>query len=333
MEIITLDQIKQILPSIDIIPQIEKGFQAYSEGRVIVPPIGEMILDKGEVHIKYGFVKKDEYYVIKVASGFYDNPGIGLPSSNGLMLLYRQETGELVSILLDEGYLTNIRTAVAGAIVAKYMAPSKVNKIGIVGAGTQGRLQLSYLKNVVDCREVLVWGMNQEEVDAYKSDMEKEGYHIETTLETSEILKQCNLVVTTTPAKSPILSSKDVRKGTHITAVGSDTPEKQEVDSRILRDADIVVAADSIEQCLARGEIFKAIEAGDLKKEKLIELGNVISGVVEGRTSDQQTTIADLTGVAVQDISIAAAVYKAVTARKGYSNWNTSNYHSLLKLP
>ena len=312
MEIITLDRIKQILPSIDIIPQIEKGFQAYSEGRVIVPPIGEMILDKGEVHIKYGFVKKDEYYVIKVASGFYDNPAIGLSSGNGLMLLYSQETGELASILLDEGYLTNIRTAVAGAIVAKYMAPSKVNKIGIAGAGTQGRLQLLYLKDVVDCRQVLVWGLNQEEVEVYKSDMEKEGYYIETTLDASEILKQCNLVVTTTPSKTPVLSSKDLRKGTHITAMGSDTPEKQEVDSRILRDADIVVA-DSIEQCLARGEIFKAIEAGDLKKDKLIELGNVISGAARGRISDQQITIADLTGVAVQDISIASAVYKAVT--------------------
>jgi len=312
MEIITLDQIKQILPSIDIIPQIEQGFQAYSEGRVIVPPIGEMILDKGEVHIKYGYVKEDDYYVIKVASGFYDNPGIGLPSSNGLMLLYRQETGELVSILLDEGYLTNIRTAFAGAIVAKFLAPSKVTKIGIVGSGTQGRLQLSYLKNVVDCRKVLIWGKNQEEVDAYKSDMEKEGFNIETTLETSEILKQCNMVVTATPAKSPILSSNDVRKGTHITAVGSDTPEKQEVDSKILRNADIVVA-DSIEQCLVRGEIHRAIAAGHLNKEGLVELGNVISGAAEGRTSDQQTTVADLTGVAVQDISIASAVYRAVT--------------------
>lgn len=312
MEIITLDQIKQILPSIDIIPQIEKGFQAYSEGRVIVPPIGEMILDKGEVHIKYGFVKKDEYYVIKVASGFYGNPTIGLPSGNGLMLLYSQETGELISILLDEGHLTDIRTAVAGSIAAKYLAPSIVNKIGIVGAGTQGRLQLSYLKNVVDCRHVLVWGMNQTEVDAYKSDMEKEGFYIETTLNSAEILRQCNLVVTTTPAKSPVISYTDLRKGTHITAVGSDTAEKQEVDSRILRDADIVVA-DSIEQCMARGEIYKAIVAADLKKEKVIELGNVISGTAKGRTSYQQTTIADLTGVAVQDISIASAVYRAVT--------------------
>jgi len=314
MEIITLDQIQQILPSINIIPQIEKGFQAYSEGRVIVPPIGEMILDKGEVHIKYGFVKGEAYYVIKVASGFYDNPALGLPSSNGLMMLYKQETGELASILLDEGYLTNIRTAIAGAIVAKYMAPSKVRKIGIAGAGTQGRMQLLYLKDIVDCREVLVWGMNPEEVNAYKTDMEKEGFSIETTLVASRILEQCNMVVTTTPAKSPVLCRKDLRKGTHITAVGSDTPEKQEVDSPILRDADIVVA-DSIEQCMARGEIYKAMETGKIKKEKMIELGNLISGTAEGRTSDQQTTIADLTGVAVQDINIAAAVFMAVTGK------------------
>jgi ornithine cyclodeaminase len=312
MEIITLDQIKQILPSIEIIPQIEEGFQAYSEGKVTVPPVGEMILDKGEVHIKYGFVKEEEYYVIKVASGFYDNPAIGLPFGNGLMMLYSQETGEPVSILLDEGYLTDIRTAVAGAIVAKYMAPSKVRKIGIAGNGTQGRLQLLYLKDVVDCREVLVWGRNQEKLDAYKCEMDKEGFHIETTLDASEILKQCNLVVTTTPSKTPVLSRKDLKQGTHITAVGSDTPGKQEVDSLILRDADIIVA-DSIEQCMARGEIYKALESGDLIKEKLIELGNVISGAAEGRLSDEQTTIADLTGVAIQDIDIATAVYKAVT--------------------
>ena len=311
MEIITLDQIKQVLPYNDILPQIEEGFREYSKGKVTVPPVGEMILDKGEVHIKYGFVKGEEYYVIKIASGFYGNPDLGLPSGNGLMLLFKQKTGELVSILLDEGYLTDIRTAVAGAIAAKYLAPSKVHKIGIAGTGTQGRLQLLYLKEVVDCREILVWGRKQEKLDAYKSDMEKEGFHVETTLDSSEILKQCNLVVTSTPSKTPVLSRKDLKQGIHITAVGSDTPEKQEVDSLILRDADIVVA-DSIEQCMVRGEIYKAIEAGVLEKEELLELGNVIAGPARGRTSDQQITIADLTGVAVQDISIATAVHKAV---------------------
>jgi ornithine cyclodeaminase len=311
MEIITLDQIKRVLPSIDIMPQIEQGFQAYSEGRVTVPPVGEMILEKGEVHIKYGFVKGDDYYVIKVASGFYNNPVLGLSSGNGLMLLYSQETGELVSILLDEGYLTDVRTAAAGAIAAKYLAPSKVHKIGIAGTGTQARLQLSYLKDLVDCRDVLVWGRSPEKLDTYKSDMNKEGFSVETTLEASKIMKQCNLVVTTTPSKTPFLSHKDLMHGTHITAVGSDTPDKHELDANILGSADIVVA-DSIEQCLSRGEIHQAIAAGELEKEKLIELGNVISGISGGRTSDGQTTITDLTGVAVQDIGIATAIYKAI---------------------
>ena len=310
MVIITLDQIRQILPKLDLIAEIQRGFQAYSEGRVIVPPVGEMILERGEVHIKYGFVKHDEYYVIKVASGFYQNPEQGLPSGNGLMLLFSQETGEPVAILLDEGYLTNIRTAVAGAIVARHMAPASVHKIGIAGAGTQGRLQLRYLKKVVSCKHVLVWGLNQEELNKYKLEMEKEGFSVETTLDPGELLKQCNLVVTTTPSKKPILNVRDLKKGTHITAMGSDTAEKQELDSQILRKADVVVA-DSIEQCMTRGEIARAISAGDLNKERVIELGHVISGLAKGRSSDEQITVADLTGVAVQDINIASAVFRA----------------------
>ena len=316
MVIISLEQIKKILPGLDLITEIQQGFQAYSEGRAIVPPVGEMILERGEVHIKYGFIKHDDYYVIKVASGFYHNPEQGLPSGNGLMLLFSQKTGEPAAILLDEGYLTNIRTAVAGAIAARYMAPARVSKIGIAGAGTQGRLQLRYLKNVVNCKDVLVWGLNQEEVDKYKLEMEKEGFSVETTLDASEILRNCNLVVTATPSKRPVLNVRDLKKGTHITAIGSDTPEKQELDSGILRKADVVIA-DSIEQCLTRGEIARAISAGDLNKDRVIELGNIISGSAKGRTSDHQITVADLTGVAVQDLSIASAVFRAYDAKTG----------------
>ena len=147
-------------------------------------------------------------------------------------------------------------------------------------------------------------------MDNYKLEMENEGFSIETTLDASEILRNCNLVVTATPSKRPILNVRDLKKGTHFIAMGSDTPEKQELDSGILRKADIVVA-DSIEQCMTRGEIARAISTGDLNKERVIELGNVISGTAKGRTSDQQITVADLTGVAVQDISIASAVFRA----------------------
>jgi len=311
VNIATLDEIKRVVPGLDLIPPIEEGFAAYSSGRATVPPVGELILDKGEVHIKYGFIEGDEFYVIKIASGFYGNTTLGLPSGNGCMLLFRQQTGEPAGILLDEGHLTNVRTAVAGAIAAKYCAPQKVERIGIVGAGIQARLQLEWLARVTACRDVLVWSPVEEELLSYKRDMESRGFSVEAASQASAILKTCNLVVTAAPSKAPLLSAADLRPGTHITAVGSDTPHKQELDSDILARADLVVA-DSIAQCRLRGEIHKALEAGRIRESRVVELGAVIAGRAKGRTSESQVTVVDLTGVAVQDIKIAAAVYRAL---------------------
>ncbi len=215
-----------------------------------------------------------------------------------------------LSILLDEGHLTNVRTAVAGAIAAKYLAPGNIKRIGIVGTGIQAHLQLEYLSSVVTCRHVLVWGINEEEVARYQSDMEKYGFIVETTLNTMDILDSCNLIVTTTPATLPLLKATGSLAGIHITAVGSDTPQKQELDSTILGKADLVVA-DSLSQCLVRGEIYKAVQSGEVTKENVVELGNIIAGNASGRTSDNQLTVADLTGVAMQDFKISTAVYKS----------------------
>ena len=310
--IFTLDQIKSALPSLDLLPAIEAGFVAYSEQRAVVPPVGELLLDGGDVHIKYGYVRDDAYYVIKIASGFYGNVALGLPSSNGLMLVFKQQTGELVAALLDEGHLTDIRTGIAGAIAAKYLAPKTVARIGIVGTGIQARMQLAYLKDVIACREVLVWGRGEAQMQQYREDMEAHGFQIATTLDAREILQTCQLIVTTTPASEPLLSADGLQAGTHITAVGSDTPHKQELDSAILGRVDVVVA-DSIPQCLSRGEIFQAIQAGELTEDRLIELGHLIAGRAVGRTDDHQITVADLTGVATQDIAIATAVFEALS--------------------
>ncbi len=308
-----LPQIKDVLKKLQPVQEIEEGFVAYSQGKAVIPPVGEMIFKKppGDVHIKYGYIVDDDYYVIKIASGFFESPSSNRYTSDGLILLFKKGTGELACALLDECHLTNVRTAAAGAVVAKYLAPKQVDRIGIVGAGTQGRMQLEFLAPVIDCKEVMVWGMNQKEMDEYKADMEPAGYNIRTTLKTEDIAAHCNLIVTATPSKSPLLSADKVHKGTHITAMGSDTPEKNELDPRILQKADIVVA-DSISQCLLRGEIHQALKAGVLEKERVVELGNVIVHPELRRTAEEQTTIADLTGVAVQDIQIAKAVYHAL---------------------
>lgn len=313
MKILNLEQIKAVLPALDLMQEIEAGFVAYSEGRAVVPPVGELIMQDppGDVHIKYGYLTGDDYYVIKIASGFYENPALGLPSGNGLMLLFRQKTGELCAVLLDEAYLTDIRTAVAGAIAAKYLAPSNVSCIGVFGSGIQARLQLQFLEPVTACRDVMVWGRNELHVDAYRKDMTAAGYSLTTTLDPAEVLRRCNLIVTTTPATEPILHwLDDIDHGLHITAIGSDTEHKQELDLQTMRRADLVVA-DSISQCLTRGEIHHALKHGVIQESEIVELGNVISGKVAARVSDEQVTVADLTGVAVQDIQITKAVFEA----------------------
>jgi len=309
--IYNLEQIKSVCENATFTETIEAGFSAYSRGDVVVPPVGELFFETppGDTHIKFGYIKNDDIFVIKIASGFYENPGQGLPSNSGLMLIFSQKTGAVQAILLDEGYLTDVRTAVAGQIAAKYLAPATITSIGVFGTGIQARMQVSYLKEITQCRKVTAWGRSEAALTAYKTSMEKDGFQVAITKDAEEVTRTCNLLVTATPSPQPLILDKMVRPGTHITAMGADTSAKQELDSKILQKADLVVA-DSISQCLERGEISKALEARLITKDTVVEIGNIIDGQHPGRTSDQQTTIADLTGVAVQDIQITKAVYK-----------------------
>jgi len=314
-KIYTLEQIKQAVAALDVSADIEAGFIAYSNGEVVVPPVGELTFEDppGDTHIKYGYIKGDESYVIKIASGFYQNAQFNLPTGSGLMLVFSQQTGALQTILLDEGYLTNIRTAVAGEIVARYMAPQEVTAIGVFGTGIMARMQVQFLKSVTDCRRVVVWGRSDASLAAYREDMLREGYDVQTTRDASAVADASNLIVMTTASVTPLLQAGQVKPGTHITAMGSDTLEKQELDPKILRSADIVVV-DSLSQSQERGEVFKALMSGDLKMDKVVELGNAIASGQRIRTSKDQITVADLTGVAVQDIQIARVVGAALAA-------------------
>jgi ornithine cyclodeaminase len=314
-EIFNRAQIEEALQRVDVTTAIEDGFVAYSQGKVVVPPVGELVFEDppGDVHIKYGYIKDDDFFVIKVASGLYGNLDTGLPPYDGLMLVFSQKTAQLECILLDECHLTNVRTAAAGAVVARYLAPSTVERIGVFGAGVQGKMQVEALLPIVDCRDVIVWGTGEEELEAYREAMSKHGLSIQTTLTGDEIAATCNLIITATPSHTPLLRAEQIREGTHITAMGADTREKNELDPAILQKADRVVA-DSIEQCRVRGEIFHALEAGILQDGDVVELGNVIVESDLQRTNDSQITVADLTGVAVQDIQISKAVYEVLTA-------------------
>lgn len=312
-KIITLNEIKQILPSLDLVPVIEQGFVAYSGQHCVVPPVGELTFEDppADVHIKYGYIKGDDFYIVKIASGFYDNPQQGLPSSNGLMLLFNAHTGELVATLLDEGYLTDVRTGIAGAIAAKHLAPKVVERIGLVGTGTQARMQLKYLAPVIACRKLQILGRARNAVDSFQEYAQALGFEVTIATSGDEILTACNLVLTTTASTEPLLDLEHYTgHGLHITAVGSDTPEKQELTERSLLRADLLVA-DSCSQCESRGEIHHAIDAGLISPKDALELGHLITGESAGRQNDKQISICDLTGVAVQDIQIAKAVYAA----------------------
>ncbi len=314
-KVLTLEEIKRLIDIPRLIGEIEAGFVLYSDDQVVVPPVGFLHFDAppGDVHIKYGFVKGDDFYVLKMASGFYDNAELDLPVADGLILVFSQQTGHLKLILLDECWLTDMRTAAAGAVAAKRLAPDNVHHIGIVGTGVQARMQLELLKDVVECQSCFVWGRDANKVQTMIEDLKAReaiqawGLDIKAATEIDELVSQCKLIVTTTSAKDPLIFADQVQSGTHITAMGSDDHGKQELEAELLAKADLVVA-DSISQCVDHGECFHAVTDNKIEEGSIIELGNVIKDPELGRTSDDQITVADLTGVAIQDIQVAKMV-------------------------
>ena len=295
-----------------LLSYIEQSFVQYSQGQAVVPPVGTLTFDSppGDVHIKYGYVKEQVHYVIKIASGFYDNPKLGLSSSNGLNLVFNQKNGLLAAILLDQGFLTDVRTALAGAVTAKYLAPKEVKRIGIIGTGIQARLQLKYLKEVTDCREVLVWGRDRVKSEQYQQEMSSEGFNVEIAETTQEIGQNCQLIVTTTPSTEPLLLAKDIQGDVLITAMGADTKGKQELEYKILTQASLI-AMDSRSQCEAHGEIHKAMMTRSIEDRERLEIGDIISDADFQRPPG--IVVADLTGIATQDMMISKYVLDQIT--------------------
>ena len=157
-KLVTLDEIRLLLDTDSLIDEIEAGFVLYSDGKVNVPPVGFMHFDDppGDVHIKYGSIEDDDYWVLKIASGFYQNPSLGLQASDGVILVFSQRSGALELVLHDRCWLTDMRTAAAGAVAARHLAPRKIDHIGVIGTGVQARMQLEMLCSVVEAKSALV---------------------------------------------------------------------------------------------------------------------------------------------------------------------------------
>ena len=291
---------------------LREGFIAYSQRTVKVPPVQHFAFAQanGDCCVKSAWVEGSDTFTVKVSTGFYSNPAKGLPSNSGLMMVFCASTGQPLALLQDEGWLTSLRTALAGQIVARALAPSSVQGIGILGTGSQARLQLEHLMPVTHCRKVTVWGRNRQALEAYREFAEQLGFSVTTTLSAEQVAGTANLIVTTTPSQEALLRREWIRPGTHITSVGADAQGKQELEPELVAAAD-VIAADSIAQCSEFGEVSHAIKAGLLQPSRLVELGHLLAGNAEGRRDDKQTTLADLTGVAVQDAVIARCAFQA----------------------
>jgi ornithine cyclodeaminase len=314
-------EIRTLLDLDETIEAVAQAYAACAEGRVILPDVVNLDLDdfRGEVHVKSAYIRGRPHYVIKIASGFYDNPGLGLPTGNGMMIVFEARTGRLEGLLLDNGYITEVRTGAAGAVAARYLAKKDLRKVGIIGAGSQARHQLRALMRVRRPEEVWVWSLDESFVRPYIREMSAAfPLRFQKASGPREAVEGADLVITVTPSRSPIVRASWLRPGVHITAVGSDGPDKQELEARALGQADLLYC-DSISQCRRLGEVHHGLEEMAITEADISgELGELVLGRKPGRTRDDQITVADLTGLGAQDAAAAGLVFdKAVAGGLG----------------
>ena len=319
--VLTSNEIKKCVQlNGQLIPIIEDAFKSLALGKTTMPPILRLDIEKyhGESDVKAAYIDGLDSYAIKVASGFFNNPNLGLPSSNGLMILLDSKTGILKSVLLDKGYLTDVRTAIAGAIAAKHLSNPESSNAGIIGAGIQAKMQLEALLLVRNIKIAYIWSRDSKKTNIFvKNIKDKINIKIIACESPEQTVNLSEILITCTPSKSPIIKSEWLKKGLHITAMGSDAEMKNELDPKIIKDCDYYIP-DSQSQTSILGELNHAIKAGLVSAEKKYnELGSVIINSNLGRRNINDVTVADLTGTGVQDTAIARHTYK-ISADKGF---------------
>lgn len=320
--ILTEAELRGLVPlDLAAVDAVEGGFRALAGGAVAMPPILSMAIDdaNGEVDVKTAYVPGVDSFAVKISPGFFDNPKLGLPSTSGLMILFSARTGRVEAVLLDNGYLTDVRTAAAGAVAARYLAREDAANATIIGAGLQARLQLHALALVRPIRRAVFWGRDPAKAAAAAREMaEALGIDAQAEPDAAKAIAGADVIVTTTPARRPVLRAEWLQAGQHVTAMGSDQHDKNELEPACLARADLYVP-DRLSQTRLLGELRSAIDAGLVSADTpFAELGEIIAGTSPGRRGSDDITIADLTGTGVQDTVIATfARHRAEAAGAG----------------
>ena len=312
VRIVRESEVRRALDMGACIEACERAFIAYSSGAAELP--GVIHLDvpesRGEIHVKAGHLHGARHYAVKVASGFHAQDP---PAIDGLVMVFDARDGSPAAFLLDNGYLTNLRTGAAGGVAARYLAPGATTTVAVIGTGEQARRQLDALSLArPGLTDVRIWGRKPDHAEVCASALREAlpaatGVTVAATVPVA--VDGADVVITCTAAREPLVRSEWLKPGAHVTAVGSDGAGKQELDPQILRNADVLVV-DSREQCLALGELQHAPQ----EVARAVELGAVCAGDASGRASDQQLTVCDLTGLGVQDVAAANAVLEHIEA-------------------
>ena len=312
--IVTEAELRRCLPlDAGALAATEQAFTWIAQGRVSMPPVMHIDIDPDSaVDTKGAFVKGVPHLAVKIATGFFRNPNIGLPSCSSIMALVNAETGLFDCIFLDNGYLMNLRTGLAGAVAAKHLSPPVVDTVGVVGTGAQARYQVESLALIRPFKRVLVFGRQADRVAVFCAEMAaKLDVSFEPAKSLAGLVAASSVVVTTTPATKPLISADWLHPGLLLIAMGSDLPGKQELESEILRLADTVVC-DTRAQCNIGGEIQHLAAAG-IDRE-ILELGDFTSGAICSENAGTAITVCDLTGTGAQDTAIAVEAFARVKA-------------------
>ncbi|MDX1523938.1 MAG: ornithine cyclodeaminase family protein, partial [Anaerolineae bacterium] len=302
------DELRQIVTIPETIEVIKTAFVASSEGRVNTPAAFSLSLPDAQaiVEAKGTFLTDAPYFAVKVNSNFSSNLALNLPAQHGLFALFDAATGFPAAIMVDNGYIKAMKAAAAGAIVADYLANERLERVAVIGSGTQAYMQIKALTGVRTIDMVSVWGRTPVNVDGYaRLIVEAHDLNVEIAPSIEAAVRNADLIITATASRTPLIRADWLKPGVHITAVGSDEPTKQELYPAVLQVADVIIA-DNLEKCATAGEIHHGLAANLITAADIQgELGYLIRNSLPGRTAVDQITVADLTGLDAHEATIA----------------------------